>query len=63
MKSKEERLAALTAAGIDPKKDIVVSCSGGIAASGLYFGLKDITEGKLAMFDGSYQEFKTTLQK
>ena len=44
---------------IDPTKDIVVSCSGGLASSSLYFGLKDITEGKLAMYDGSYSEYSS----
>lgn len=59
MKSKEDRLAAMKAAGVDPTKDIVVSCSGGLASSSLYFGLKDITEGKLAMYDGSYSEYSS----
>ena len=43
MKSAEERLKALETAGIDPSKDIVVSCMAGIAATPLYSALSDIT--------------------
>lgn len=42
MKPAAERLSALTAAGINPDKDIVVSCGGGVSCTSLYYGLKDI---------------------
>ena len=57
LKSADERTKALEAAGIDPKKDIVVSCMAGIAASNLYLGLNDIVKGKLAVYDGSFAEY------
>lgn len=57
LKSQDERRAVYQAAGIDLQKDIVVSCTGGITASVLYGSLKDITTGKLALYDGSWAEF------
>ena len=58
MKSADDRSKALESAGIDPNKDIVVSCMAGIAATPLFCSLTDITKGKLAMYDGSYGEYK-----
>ena len=57
LKTVEERAAAATEAGVDLNKDIVVSCQAGVAAACLYGALKDITKGKLAMYDGSYGEY------
>ena len=50
-KSKEERAAAALEAGIDLNKDIVISCQNGIDSSSLYFSFKDISKGKVTIFD------------
>lgn len=57
MKTFEERKAVYTEAGIDLSKDITVSCKGGIAATVAFASLKEIAEGKVAVYDGSWAEY------
>ena len=57
MKSAEERKAIFAEAGIDLSKDIALSCGAGIAASVVYSGLQDISQGNLAVYDGSWADY------
>ncbi len=57
LKSAEERKAAYLGHGVDLKKDIVLSCQGGIASAVLYESLKDICEGQVSVYDGSWAEY------
>ena len=57
MKSAEERKAVFAEAGVDLSKDIAISCGGGIAATVVYSSLKDIAQGNLAMYDGSWSDY------
>jgi len=57
LKSADERRAAFTTSGVDLKKSIVISCQGGIASAVLYESLKDIAEGEVAIYDGSWAEY------
>ena len=58
LKAPLERKAIFEGAGIDLSKDITLSCQSGIAASFLYGSLKDISQGRLSVYDGSWSEFK-----
>ena len=57
MNTTEDLKAVYLEAGIDLSKDIIVSCGGGIAATVAFAGLKEIAEGKVAVYDGSWAEF------
>lgn len=43
--------------GIDLSRDIAVTCQIGVTACLVYGGLKDISTGKLSMYDGSWSQF------
>mmetsp|Transcript_18700 Transcript_18700/g.28649 ORF Transcript_18700/g.28649 Transcript_18700/m.28649 type:complete len:228 (-) Transcript_18700:8-691(-) len=57
LKPAEERKAAFMGHGVDLKKNIVLSCQGGIASAVLYESLKDICEGQVSVYDGSWAEY------
>ena len=57
MKSKEDRIAAFTAAGVDLDKPITLSCGAGVAASVVYMALHDIATAKVSVYDGSWSEY------
>jgi thiosulfate/3-mercaptopyruvate sulfurtransferase len=57
LKSAEERKAIFTGAGVDLGKPITLSCQGGVAATVVFNSLQDISDGPLAVYDGSWAEY------
>lgn len=54
---KEQRVEIFKKAGVDLSKDIAVSCNSGITASVVYASLRDIAQGKVSLYDGSWSEY------
>ena len=55
--TQDERRAAFAKAGIDLTKDITLFSAGGLSNTTVYGALKDISTGRLALYDGSWGEY------
>ena len=63
VKPADEKRAILQHAGVDLAKDITCASHGGITATVLYGALKDVTTGKISVYDGSWAEFSKNKKK
>ena len=53
----DQRRAACEAVGINLSREVIVMCAAGISASVGYGALKELSAGKLSLYDGSWAEY------
>ena len=58
IRDEETVKASMEEAGIDLSKNTVFSCNTGVASTAAYFRAKQILSGEIALYDGSYMEWK-----
>ena len=59
MKKTEEIKQIVSAAGLDPSKETITYCHGGVTSCIGYSALEEIGFEKLRMYDGSWAEFSS----